>query len=403
MVYPSLRPAFVAAATLDATSGNWTTSESAADLLTDRIDLMAATTVLGVAYGIMISLYFTTMYFLMKRVFQNNSRCSSNPDIVPTSRNEWRKTFFYVAYTSVLFVLATLYTAGNSQNAVIAYVDNRLFPGGPSQYYMEYMTGQMAMVMTDIVSLVIFWLTDALILWRFIVFYHKLPYARWIIPLPCAMYVSVLVLSTLVLQGEAGLGKIFYLSTNLLLAYYSLSLSLNVLTTVLIAARLYIHNKQLERVFGPRAGSPYMNLATILVESAALYGVWSFVFLMLCIKGSPGQIIFLGTMTQIQVIAPLLIILWIARGRAWGSHSRATTPDLPPPGGMSRLSFGSRPVRAVDEFEFVDSTRSRSGSRSVAAGGDPLRASAVELGLCASVPSSITDVEGCKEFAKEEV
>lgn len=59
-----------------------------------------------------------------------------------------------------------------------------------------------------------------------------------------------LVLSTLVLQGEAGLGKIFYLSENLLVAYYALSFSLNVLSTVLIAARLYWHKVQLQRVFG---------------------------------------------------------------------------------------------------------------------------------------------------------
>lgn len=44
--------------------------------------------------------------------------------------------------------------------------------------------------------------------------------------------------------------RIFYLSENMLLAYYALSFSLNVLATVLIAARLYWHKVQLERVFG---------------------------------------------------------------------------------------------------------------------------------------------------------
>ncbi|KAF9236536.1 hypothetical protein BU15DRAFT_49853 [Melanogaster broomeanus] len=329
---------------MDATSGNSTISESATDLLSDRIDLMAATTVLGVAYGIMTSLYFTTTYFLLKKLFRNNSR-SHNPHSEPMSRNEWCKTLFYLAYTSVLFILATLYTAGNSQNAIVAYVDNRLFPGGPYQYYVGYMAGQTVMVMTDITSLMILWLTDALILWRFIVFYHKLPYARWIIPLPCAMYVGVV--------GEVE--------------------------------------------------SPYMNLATILVESAALYGVWSFVFLILCVEGSPGQTIILATMSQIQVIAPLLIILWITRGRAWGSHSRAVTPDPLPRGGMSRLSFGSRPVRPADDFDFVDSATSRTGSRSIVGGGDELCVNLVELRPCApgSGPSSITDVEGCKEYGKE--
>lgn len=58
------------------------------------------------------------------------------------------------------------------------------------------------------------------------------------------------VLSALVLQEEAGLGKIFYLSENLILTYYGLSFSLNVLCTLLIAVRLYYHKVQLERIFG---------------------------------------------------------------------------------------------------------------------------------------------------------
>lgn len=79
---------------------------------------------------------------------------------------EWRKTLFHLAYSSILFVLATLYTAGNSQNAIVAYVDNRLFPGGPYLYYVQYMTGQSVMVMADISYFLIFWLTDALIVRR---------------------------------------------------------------------------------------------------------------------------------------------------------------------------------------------------------------------------------------------
>ena len=68
------------------------------------------------------------------------------------------------------------------------------------------------------------------------------------------------VLSTLVLQGEAGLGKIFYLAENLILAYYVLSFSLNVLATVLIAARLYWHKVQMERVFGEHPLSTCLTL-----------------------------------------------------------------------------------------------------------------------------------------------
>jgi len=44
-----------------------------------------------------------------------------------------------------------------------------------------------------------------------------------------------------------------------------------------------------------------MSIVTMLIESAALYGAWSLVFLILCIQQSPGQTIILATMSQIQV------------------------------------------------------------------------------------------------------
>ncbi|KAF8121143.1 hypothetical protein EV363DRAFT_956056 [Boletus edulis] len=386
---------------LDVTSTNTTAagnSETGADHLNDRINLIAATTLLGVTYGIVTTLYCTTTYSLLKKLFRRNPRSGSHS--LSRSRTEWRKTLFYLIYTTVLFVLATVYTAGNSQSAIVAYVDNRLYPGGPYQYYIMYMAGQSVMVMTDVTALIILWMTDALILCRFIAFYYNLPYARWVIPAPCAMYVGVIALSTLVLQAEAGLGRIFFLSKNMLLAYYALSFSLNILTTVLIAARLYWHKVRLERVFGPME-SPYMSIATILIESAALYGAWSLAFLILCVLQSPGQTIILATISHIQVIAPLLIILWIARGNAWNSGKTfGEDEDEPHSDGAVKLSFSSRPARTACELGVDDflPNASLNTSWSTVVGGSGAGypdgdgdVNVIELGLCGSGPSSVID------------
>lgn len=198
---------------LNVTSANSTgagSGETSVDLLNDRINLIAATTLLGVTYGVLTSLYCMTTYSLLKKLFRRHTRSGSHSNSLLRSRAEWRKTFFYLVYTSVLFVLATVYTAGNSQDAIVAYVENRLYPEGPYQYYIMFMAGQKIMIVTDISALMILWMTDALIvsvhsrtlvgrgsrlsmqLCRFIVFYYKIPYARWIIPLPCAMYLGVI-------------------------------------------------------------------------------------------------------------------------------------------------------------------------------------------------------------------
>jgi len=244
------------------------------------------------------------------------------------------------------------------------------------------------------------------------------------------MYVCVAVLSALVLQEEAGLGKIFYLSENLILAYYGLSFGLNVLCTLLIAVRLYYHKVQLERIFGATTGSPYTSIATLLIESAALYATWSLLYLILCVLHSPAQILVLGTMCQIQVIAPLLIILWSARGKTWnsgksygessgggessaeggssvmaGSGGRPSTPSSP-----RRIAkfvrVGAQLTRVSGGFGTADDDLppiSQNGSSSTIIEGDTKRGGAdadadsngggdvnlIELGLCVSEPSSI--------------
>ncbi|KIJ64187.1 hypothetical protein HYDPIDRAFT_90706, partial [Hydnomerulius pinastri MD-312] len=232
--------------------------------------------------------------------------------------------------------------------------------------YVQYMWNQPVMVMSEISYFLILWLTDALILWRFIMFYRPLRYARWVIPLPCAMYLSVIgrpllsalillmiltaflsMLNCLVFQQEAGLDQSFYVSVNLPIAYYALSLSLNVLTALMISIRLYIHKKELERVLGKGFGTPYTSITTILVESAATYGIWSFIAIILYAEGNPGSSILLGSLSQIQVIAPLLIILWIARGKAWNNKTQAA---------LSTIQFVAAPVRGsvvVDGFAGV--------------------------------------------------
>ncbi|KAH7882601.1 hypothetical protein F5I97DRAFT_1816674 [Phlebopus sp. FC_14] len=305
--------------TLDSVSSG-ATEESSLDLLNDRLNLMAATTVIGVAYGVMISLYATCVFFLIK-----NLRTKSGA--------EWRKSLFYIIYASTLFVLATLYTAGNSENAIVAYVDNRLFSGGPYVYYLEYMWNQPVMIMTDASYFLIFWLTDVLILWRFIIFYRSMRYSKWIIPLPCFMYLCVI---------------------------------------------------------GSWTDTPYAHLVAIVSESAILYGLWSFVFLILCIEGSPGQVIILTSISQVQVIAPLLIILRIARGTAWGSENRSDSPARTAQ--PSRLSFNSRAaVRALapDEFGVGGHTPSTySSARSVFA-----RENDIELGFASVTGHSDKDKE----------
>lgn len=104
-----------------------------------------------------------------------------------------------------------------------------------------------------------------------------------------------------------------------------------------------------------------------------------------------------------QVIAPLLIILWAARGRAWDSnksYGEDEASDQLPSSHIGRFSFGSRPTRVAGEYS-VDtvypSTQVMSrnaSSSSVAEGpkhGDISSIDMTELGLRSSKPPGITN------------
>lgn len=96
-----------------------------------------------------------------------------------------------------------------------------------------------------------------------------------------------------------------------------------------------------------------------------------------------------------------MIILWIARGKAWNyAKSREDEDDAlgqPHSSGVLRLSFGSRPVRVaselgVDDDAHPNTSRDTSWSTDVGGGGAEHRdANVVELGLCGFEPSSVID------------
>ncbi|KAK7683186.1 hypothetical protein QCA50_013859 [Cerrena zonata] len=100
------------------------------------------------------------------------------------------------------------------------------------------------------------------------------------------------------------------------IVYLGLSISAHVILTSLIVVRLALLRRKLLKTFGDDHGKPYFSLAVVLVESASLYTIWALTSLILYGKDSPGQFVFLPAQGQIQAVCTLLIIDWVASGRA---------------------------------------------------------------------------------------
>ena len=90
-------------------------------------------------------------------------------------------------------------------------------------------------------------------------------------------------------------------SLNFSLPYFTLSLSLNVIVSIFITLRLLSQRRKVVNILGRQHAQQYVSIAAMIVESAALYSVFSITFLVLYAINHPVQNIFLQILPQIEV------------------------------------------------------------------------------------------------------
>ncbi len=99
---------------------------------------------------------------------------------------------------------------------------------------------------------------------------------------------------------------------NYTIPYYSTSLALNILVTLLIAVRLAYYRNRISRIMGGAQGRQYTSLAAIVIESAAIYSTFSLLFLVPFAFGHPLAQLFLQALSPIQVCSYNLIFTSLA-------------------------------------------------------------------------------------------
>ena len=158
--------------------------------------------------------------------------------------------------------------------------------------------------------------------------------------------------STAANATEGGIGVV-----NFGVPFYSISLSLSILLTLMIVVRLVIHSRDVRNAMGPlvRPDRSYRTIVTILTESYALYTVSFLLFLGPWAAGSPivniTSPIFVGIQVRLtfpnssrpwdyvvnygkQVIAPFLIIPRVI--------NKDKLPNETTPSTIGSIRFGSQ-------------------------------------------------------------
>jgi len=240
-----------------------------------------------------------------------------------------RRNPLLALYTFVLFSLGTVFVAMNTNLEVLSFIDNREFPGGPETYSLSKYSSALA-VTPNAAFILANWMADGLLLFRCKVIWDG---HYWILVLPVLMYLGSISMGIMTIFQSSRPNANLWTSVTVDfgLPYFSISASVNVLLTLLISARLFMHQRRMQKNLGSTRGLlPYNSIITMMVESSAIYAVSSLLFIGTYGANSTSSLIFLPILSQTQIIAPLLIISRVIRQSAWKSTSGQTSGSSPP-------------------------------------------------------------------------
>lgn len=296
--------------------------------------IFAGVLIEAVLYGIIIVLFFQCMGALLNSINRT------------TGGIKWP----LVAHSTAMFSFVTIYTATTLHTLSITYIDNREFPGlagavpgGPFGYRFVVLSSPIGIV-SQVMFLLNNWLADGLLLYRCCVIYSM---NYWVITFPFLMYFASVATGIVFVHQITRTNVQNALALNIGIPYFSVSISLNVILTLMIITRLILHSRKSRSVLGAHTGASrlYKEVITTLIESSALCAITSLLFIVPWAAGSWVADIFLPLLAETQVIAPLLIVLRVA------NRSALTSSIVPETAGSTHFSgqrgsmsgFGTHP------------------------------------------------------------
>ncbi|KLO13554.1 hypothetical protein SCHPADRAFT_873819 [Schizopora paradoxa] len=322
----------------------WGPNEPAATVLAEEAWLQGAM-LQNVFYGMVVVLSFQCFSMLLEQ----------------TNRTNFKAKAPLLAVVAVIFILDTFHTGFDSKDVQLRFIENRNFPGGPSAFENHTAHDSFGNVSYVILQ----WLCDALLIWRYVMIYKECVIPRWLIIVPpvvvclasCAMGVMFIISlsesSPLVASGP-----------DWAIPYFSISLGLNILITTAIVGRLLLIRHRITSVLGSKHGSQYTSIAAMLVESASMYSAFSIFFIVPFAINSSISVIPLQTIGQVQGCATLLIVHRVASGKAWSSNTQTIFTHTSATRHIPRGIQLNRVDPIAFEFESGTATLSRANSAS---------------------------------------
>ncbi|PPQ64041.1 hypothetical protein CVT24_008854 [Panaeolus cyanescens] len=244
----------------------------------------------AVAYGMVFTLFILNFSLLKDRINANSSLDRRRMNIV------------LLIYVCVMFILSTLTMASQAQMTQLGFVDNRNFPGGPGAFQKDMFSLPISNLGNVCFSLMN-WFADLVLMWRCTVIYKTCRYSLKVVMFfPMLMYIASFVTGIIYLEQISRPGASPWATENFTFIYSVISLGLNILLTLMIVIRLFLHRRRIVKAIGQRHGIQYTSIIAILVESAFILDVIVLLFIIPFAVGSPLANTFLSTLVQVQPI-----------------------------------------------------------------------------------------------------
>ncbi|KAK2462424.1 hypothetical protein APHAL10511_005558 [Amanita phalloides] len=294
---------------------------------------LAGDFICGVGYGVQLVLYTKCARYLWSR------------------RKIRRKiSLFLLGYTTVLLSLSSMFVSSSAWITEDIYTNGREYRGGPWAYSLatQYLPGN---VLFLVAGFLLTCLSDLLVLWRC--------WVVWNSSGKLTAFVVTAIPATGLLASFA-IGILWAWRTShdpafemaIATVYCATSLCSNILLTSLIVLRLVLQRQRILLALSPEHAAHYVSLTAIIIESAASYSVFATVYIITYSFHIPINWVFLPLALTSQQIAGYLIILRVARGRAWSldapriasSEPRLTALDFNAPVLSSHIDMDQEPI-----------------------------------------------------------
>jgi len=291
-------------------------NETSGDLWIEVSTMIGQTSLGGAAYGILTTLYILCLNALI-------------PQLKIRPNRNW--ALFHIVYTTLLYGLVGVGTAGNTLLAQQFWINDRNYPdGGPLGLILNEASVARTVLVWDWIAFVLAALMqDAYVIYRCLVFWEW-NYHVCALPMLCfiGLFPTSIALIVEIARPQEGLSS--PIAIDFATAFYSFSVAINVLGTISIISRLIRKRKYITAVLGKEHSKVYTGVVAMLVESATAYSVVGLIFIGTFFTRNSLYRMVLPIVGELEGICPLMIIYRITIGRGWTNQTmRQISTALP--------------------------------------------------------------------------